>query len=260
MLRRRRGGVKSALATIGLPGRARLIMLEDMEAHPPVLPAQPPTSGLAIASVICGPLGVLTAGLSGIAAVITGHMALSAIKRSGGMLKGSGLAITGLVTGYLSLLIMPIAILAGLAAPVILKQRQAADRTEMTNNARMLHLALIEFDSEYGSFPSDKLAADEPAFSGLTGPRVLEQLESLKSGVDVERLLTVRRGPAATWYYFPGLSLSGDAGLPVLVSPEIGEKIVILRVDGSARSESATTLSSLDLSKAVAIPAPVKKR
>lgn len=231
-----------------------------MEAQPPVLPGQPPTSGLAIASVICGPLGLLTLGLSGIAAVITGHMALSAIKRSGGMLKGSGLAITGLVTGYLGILIMPIAILAGLAAPVILKQRQKADQVEMTNNARMMNLALMNFESDYGSFPSDKLVAEEPAFSGLTGPKVLEQLEAHDGAVDVERLLTVRRGPAATWYYFPGLSTSSDAGLPVLVSPEIGEKIVILRVDGSATAQSATTLPSLDLSKAVAIPAPIKKR
>jgi hypothetical protein len=223
MLRRREGAVKSALAPapIGLPRRIRVIMLEDMEAPPPLMPAQPaqsPTSGLALASVICGPLGFLTFGLSGIAAVITGHMALSAIKRSGGMLKGSGLAIAGLITGYMTILILPIAVLAGLAAPVILKQRHAADRAEMINNTRMLHLAMLDFDTDYGSFPSDKLVAEEPAFAGLTGPRVLEQLESLGGGVDVDRLLSVRDGASAKWYYFPGLASSSSPADPVLIS------------------------------------------
>lgn len=224
------------------------------------MPAPQPTSGLAIASVICGPLGFLTAGLSGIAAVITGHMALSAIKRSGGMLKGRGMAITGLITGYLTMLIIPLAVIAGLTAPVILKQRQAADRTEVINNAKILHLKLMDFEVDYGSFPSDKLVAEEPAFTGLTGPRVLEQLEVADGGVDVDRLLSVRGKTDAKWYYFPGMSTSSDPGSKVLITPAIGDKIAVLRLDGSVKSESATSLSGMDLSGAVEIPAPIKKR
>jgi type II secretory pathway pseudopilin PulG len=235
-------------------------MLEDMESPHPAMPAQQATSGLAIASVICGPLGFLTAGLSGIAAVITGHMALAAIKRSGGMLKGTGMAITGLVTGYLTILILPIAILAGLAAPVILKQRQAADRVESINNAKMLHLALIDFDNDYGSFPSDKHAKDVPEFAGLTGPRVLEQLEAAGCVDDLDHMLAVRGGADAKWYYFPGLGTSDDPGRPLLIGPAIGDKITILRIDGSAKPEPSASLSQMDLSGAVEIPAPQKKR
>jgi len=234
-----------------------------MEAHPPALPAQQPTSGLALASVICGPLGFLTAGLSGIAAVITGHMALSAIKRSGGMLKGKGMAIAGLITGYMTILILPIAVLAGLAAPVILKQRHAADRAVMINNVRMLHLAMMNFDSDYGCFPSDKLVADEPAFSGLTGSRVLEQLEVADGSMDVDRLLATRNGPPEKWYYFPGLGISGptaDPSDPVLISPPAGGKIVILHVDGTAKAENEAALSGIDLTNAVEIPATKMRR
>jgi hypothetical protein len=249
-----------ASASIGLPRHLRIIMLEDMDSPSPAMPAPQTTSGLAIASVICGPLGFLTAGLSGIAAVITGHMALSAIKRSGGMLKGTGMAITGLITGYMTILIIPIAVLAGLAAPVILKQRHAADRTEVINNARQLNIAMIDFDSDYGSFPSDKLVAEEPAFAGLTGPRVLEQLEVADCVKGLDRLLAVRGEANAKWYYFPGMSTSGDPGRPVLVTPAIGDKIAVLRIDGSVKSESATALSRMDLSGAVEIPAPKKKR
>ncbi|MEK7949485.1 DUF4190 domain-containing protein [Luteolibacter soli] len=232
-----------------------------MEFMPPAMPAQPKTSGLAIASVICGPLGFLTAGLSGIAAVITGHMALAAIKRSGGYIKGSGMAITGLVFGYITLLILPIAILSGLAAPVILKQRKAADRVEAINNVKQLHLALIDFDNDYGTFPSDKLAKEEPKFAGLTGPRVLEQLEAAGSVKDLNRLLAVRGGPGAKWYYFPGLSTADEVpSRPVLVFPDVGDKAVILSIDGAASSVSPSSLSKMDLTGAVEIPAPKKKR
>jgi len=231
-----------------------------MESLPPAMPVQQPTSGLAIASVICGPLGFLTVGLSGIAAVITGHMALGAIKRSGGMLKGSGMAIAGLITGYISILILPIAVLAGLAAPVILKQRHAADRTEVISNVKILNLSLMEFEEEYGSVPADKLAANESAFTGYTGARVLEQLKAAGIERDVERLLAVRGEPGANWYYYPGLTSSDPPMHPVLISPKVGDKIVILRVDGSAIAEPAASLPRIDTSGAVEIPAPVKKK
>lgn len=240
--------------------RRRLIRLEDMESAPPTISAQPTTCGLAIASVICGPLGFLTAGLSGIAAIITGHMALGAIKRSGGFLKGTGMAITGLVTGYISILILPIAILAGLAAPVILKQRQAADRVEATNNVKSLHVTLMEFDNEHGSFPSDELAKKESSLAGLTGPSVLKQLEAAGSVRDLDRLLAVRGKPHSNWYYFPGSSTSSDPEKPLLVTPVIGDKIVVLRVDGSVTPEYVASPSPIDLTGAVEIPVPKKKR
>jgi prepilin-type N-terminal cleavage/methylation domain-containing protein len=60
----------------------------------------------------------------------------------------------------LLVVIVIIAALAGLSAPVILKQRKAADRTEAINNIKQIGLALIEFDSEYGSFPDNDTAED----------------------------------------------------------------------------------------------------
>ncbi|MFT8637035.1 MAG: DUF4190 domain-containing protein [Pseudoclavibacter sp.] len=63
-------------------------------------PAPEPTNGLAVAALVCGILGFFT-GLSAIAAVVCGHMALSQLRRSGG--GGRGMAIAGLVTGYVVL-------------------------------------------------------------------------------------------------------------------------------------------------------------
>jgi len=56
--------------------------------------------------------------------------------------------------------IVIIAALAGLSAPVILKQRKKADQTEATSNIKQVHLALLDFDSDYGSFPDNNTAED----------------------------------------------------------------------------------------------------
>jgi hypothetical protein len=61
----------------------------------------PQNSNKALASVICGALFFFTP--AAIAAVILGHLALSDIKRSVGRLTGQGLAVAGLVMGYIGI-------------------------------------------------------------------------------------------------------------------------------------------------------------
>lgn len=60
----------------------------------------PKTSGTAIASLVCGILGFLSGPITGIPALITGHIARKKIRNSGGTLAGSGMALTGLILGY----------------------------------------------------------------------------------------------------------------------------------------------------------------
>lgn len=63
------------------------------------MPPQPPrTCGLATASLV---LGIIGCGVTGVVAVVLGHIAMRTIKRSGGALTGGGLAIAGLILGYL---------------------------------------------------------------------------------------------------------------------------------------------------------------
>ena len=62
----------------------------------------PKTSGLGIAGMVLGLLGLCT-GITSLPAVICSHISLSAIRRSGGQLTGKGMAITGLITGYIGL-------------------------------------------------------------------------------------------------------------------------------------------------------------
>jgi prepilin-type N-terminal cleavage/methylation domain-containing protein len=53
----------------------------------------------------------------------------------------------------LLVVIVIIAALAGLTAPMVIRQRKKADQTEAVNNARQIGVALFEFETEYGSFP-----------------------------------------------------------------------------------------------------------
>ena len=57
----------------------------------------------------------------------------------------------------LLVVIVIIAALAGLTAPMVIKQRNKANQTEAVSNARQVGFAMFEFENEYGSFPDATL-------------------------------------------------------------------------------------------------------
>src|SRR5579864_5184029 len=64
----------------------------------------PETSGKAIFSLVCGLLFILLP--FSVVAVVFGHLSLSEIRRSAGRLTGKGLAVTGLVLGYIGVVLL----------------------------------------------------------------------------------------------------------------------------------------------------------
>ena len=71
------------------------------------------TSTLAIISLVAGILGwTLAPWLGSVVAIITGHMARAEIRRSQGAIEGDGLAITGLVLGWASIVLTILVVLA----------------------------------------------------------------------------------------------------------------------------------------------------
>jgi hypothetical protein len=76
-------------------------------------PVARPTSTLAIVSLVAGVLGwILLPFVAGVAAVVSGHMARAEIRRSNGALDGDGLAVTGLVLGWVNVLLAVAVVLA----------------------------------------------------------------------------------------------------------------------------------------------------
>ncbi|MDT0267056.1 DUF1707 and DUF4190 domain-containing protein [Streptomyces sp. DSM 44915] len=68
----------------------------------------PQTNGNAVAAMVCGISCFFTYGLTAIPAVILGHRARATIRRTGE--SGDGMALGGLVMGYLSLALMAVGI------------------------------------------------------------------------------------------------------------------------------------------------------
>ena len=89
------------------------------------------TSALAIASLVCGVLGLCLL-LPSLFGGILGIIALIKINKSNGALKGSGLAIAGLVTSALS--IVTVGIFASMLLPALAKAKAKAIRIKCVNN------------------------------------------------------------------------------------------------------------------------------
>jgi type IV pilus assembly protein PilA len=114
----------------------------------PVAAGPAETSGKAIASLICG-LSFFVPFLF-VAAIVFGHLALSEIRKSAGRLKGEGLAIAGLVLGYLWIVGIPIIlIIAAIAIPNLLRARMAANEASAVASIRSLVTAEVSYSTAH---------------------------------------------------------------------------------------------------------------
>lgn len=127
----------------------------------PAVPAE--TSGLAIASLVCGILFLFLP--AAIGAVITGHLSRAEIRRSGGRKNGAGMALAGLILGYLGVTIIPVILLiAAIALPNLLRAKMQANEAAAQQSLRLLCAASLDYSTTYGNYPPS-LAALGPSAS-----------------------------------------------------------------------------------------------
>ncbi len=124
-------------------------------------PAQ--TDGGAIASMVLGIASIVLclSFLAGIPAIILGHISLSRIKKSMGRLKGEGMALTGLILGYISLPF--ILIIAAIAIPNLLRARTTANEAAAASTVRTLNTSQITYSTTY---PDQGYARDLATLGG----------------------------------------------------------------------------------------------
>ena len=197
---------------------------------PPSIPPTKPNS-LATASLVCGILSLPTCLIAALPAIIMGHIAWAKGDRP-------KRAKWGLILGYGSFAMIPfIGMIAGLITPMIMQQRTMSDRALYTMNAKQIGYSLMDYQQKNGSYPKD-----------------LRDLE--KGGVtsNLDTLLGVRKTFSGDWLYFPNAAASGS-GAPLLVSPKIGNRIIVLRTDLSVTIETSTFPLPMDDS-VQRIPAP----
>jgi general secretion pathway protein G len=144
----------------------------------------PQTSKLAVISFVLGLLSwSILPIIAAIAAVITGHLARKEIRTSNGRLKGKGFAAWALILGYLSLVIVPTAILGFVfASPAIAVRLEQAQRDRAVLDIRTLDSALNLYRTRTGAYPDTK-----------TG---------LKALVDAQLLETIPKDPWGRDYVY----------------------------------------------------------
>jgi hypothetical protein len=142
------------------------------------------TDGFAIASLVCS----LIFGLGSLFAVIFGHVSTSRSRREGR--SSSGLAIAGLVLGYLGLL----GIIAAIAIPVFLNQRLAGYDASVKSDLRNAATAEEQIYTSTGAFSTDVSQLNTTVAAGNR----LVVLGATSSSVCIEG--TSSRSPRV-WYY-----------------------------------------------------------
>jgi hypothetical protein len=105
---------------------------------------QTKTSVLAIVSLVLGILSICFTVITGLPAVLLGVIALIVIAGGGGRVRGTGLAIAGVVLGLLGSLLL---------IPEVLSVRSAASRAQSANNLKQLAIAMHNFNDSTGQLP-----------------------------------------------------------------------------------------------------------
>jgi len=173
----------------------------------------PKQNSLAFTSLILGCCSLIGFCLTGIPAIILGHKAQKQIKLSNGSQTGAGLALTGLILGYLFTCLSIIPILAGLAVPQVTKAMERAEQLKEINNVKALKSTLdnyaLDFDGEY--------------------PQTLDQLVERKAFDDYE-IINELNG-----HYISGFSQPSPDELIIFYAPKtLSERYSVVQVNGSA--------------------------
>ena len=112
----------------------------------------PQTSGKAIASLVLGIFSVLFLFLGfplAVLAVVFGHISRSDITKSAGRLKGAGMALAGLILGYIGVAFIPLLIIAAIAIPNLLSARQSANEASALGSIRTISTAAVTYQSQH---------------------------------------------------------------------------------------------------------------
>ena len=125
---------------------------------PPQTPQlQNPKSGLAITSLVLGIasfamcLGLLT----GIPAIITGHIAYNRARKFPLEFGGKGLATAGFILGYVSLA-FTLLLLPAMLLPALARAKQNAQRVQCVNNLKQIGIAVrLYADAHNNVWPTD---------------------------------------------------------------------------------------------------------
>ncbi|MDB6122596.1 MAG: hypothetical protein JWQ71_1589 [Pedosphaera sp.] len=209
----------------------------------------PQTSGMAIASLVLGILSLFTCGLTGIPGLILGILALAKINKNQGRLSGKGLAIAGICTsGILMLLSIPI--LAGMLLPALAKAKQKARTIQCINNMKQLGLAVRIYSSDHkDQLPSaanwsDAIFTNVSSSNIFRCPTDLHQTCGYAYNSKLSGLNESEINPRTVLFFESDGGWNASGGSEQMLSRH-GNRTVVCFVDGSVMQLSPSNLSTL---------------
>ena len=130
---------------------------QQAEVQPvPVAVAEPKTSGLAIAAFVMGLLSMtcILWPFLGLPAIVCGIISLVKIGNSKGQLKGTGLAVAGLVIPAVLTLVVPMVL--AIMMPALSRTKKIAQRVVCATNLKGLSVAMMVYANDYdGALPTE---------------------------------------------------------------------------------------------------------
>jgi len=135
--------------------------------------APPETDGKAVASLVCSLVFFLYP-ITQITAIVLGHMSRADIKRSAGRKSGEGMALAGLILGYVQVALLPvIAIVAAIAIPNLIRAKQAANEATAVATVRTIVAEELTVHDQKHAFTCDAhdFASSTARDAITTGPK-----------------------------------------------------------------------------------------
>ncbi|MEI6278631.1 MAG: DUF4190 domain-containing protein [Verrucomicrobiae bacterium] len=167
------------------------------DSVPPPMSAQDTTAlektePLAIWSLVLGIISIVGCAfggiLAGIPAVICGHIGRSKI-RMNPALRGAGMALAGLICGYLAVAVFPVAILSAVAIPAIVQAKEKAKATQMLSSMKQIYLVIQQ--AQLDGMPTGNPKLGFPADAKIKTKAELKQMliaEKYVTAEDLDRM------------------------------------------------------------------------
>ena len=144
-----------------------------IEGQPPApAPAGQTQNGLSVTSLVLGILSLLGClFLTGIPAIVTGHIAHARARRDPRTYGGASMALAGLIMGYVgTLLVSAVAVLAALLLPALAKAKARAQTVQCVSNMKQIGLAARIWSNDHKEvLPPDFISMQNE----LVTPKVL---------------------------------------------------------------------------------------
>lgn len=235
-----------------LPEFAEALATHGKTVPPPSPTVLPRTSGMAIASLVLGVMGMC--GITALIGLILGIVSLRKINRSKGALTGQGLAIAGIALSAFMLL-FSIPLMAGLTLPALARAKAKAQSVQCMNNVRQLCLATVIYANDHDGRLPDASQWCDLLQKTLSSPRALlcplgnesgrcyYAFNAQMSGAELNRI----GSPAFTVLFVeaePGWNQSGGPELLSATSRH-GNQVVVGFADGHVKMVSSARQENL---------------